>query len=139
MSYAPAEPIVKTATSINWIQNGILFSKNTGDEKITLDEAKTITSAFRKLSPVPLPLLVDLAIPKGQTREAREYFAKDPTHLETYTAVGLLISNPISKVLANFFLGLNKPDRPTKLFTNIEEAVLWLSEFKGRLDEKKIA
>jgi hypothetical protein len=31
--------------------------------------------------------------------------------------------------MGNFFLGLNKPHFPTKLFTSEEKAEVWLKEF----------
>lgn len=121
---------LRTPTSENWVEDGILFSRNVGVEVIDLEEARLITEAFARLAPGGRPLLVDLASPKGQTRGAREYFAKDPIHTQYYTAVALLVSNPISRVLANFFLGMNKPLRPTRLFTDKAEAIEWLQQFR---------
>lgn len=95
-----------------------------------MEEARQISGVFARLAPMGRPLFVDLASPKGQSREAREYFAKDPVHTQYYTAVALMVSNPISRVLTNFFLGMNKPVRPTRLFTDKAEALEWLQQFR---------
>jgi hypothetical protein len=41
-------------------------------------------------------------------------------------AFAILIDSSVSRVVGNFFLGINKPAVPTKLFTNEKEAVKWL-------------
>lgn len=122
--------VVTTRTSSNWIEDGILFSSNNGAFEIDLEEARKITQAFRQLSDQPLPLVVDLGSPKGQTKQARDYFATNPDHISTYSAVALLVSNPIARILANFYLGLNKPDRPTRLFTSVDAAKEWARSFR---------
>lgn len=74
------------------------------------------------------PLLVDLRVVKSQTAEARAYLA-GPEGVRVSQAVGLLIGSPVSRVLGNFYLGLNKPSTPTRLFTSEEEAQAWLRSF----------
>ena len=120
---------IPTATSLNWFAGGILYSRNTGTELIDLTEAQHISRVFEELSPTPAPLLVDLGSPKGQTKEARTFFSSAPEHLARYSAVALLVTNPIAKILANFYLGLNKPQRPTRLFTDVPAAEAWLRSF----------
>ena len=131
MKYSPVEPVARTKNSENWLENGIIVSRNTGNSVIELSEAQELTCAFEKFCAGhgPRPLMVDLATPKGQSRETREYFSNNPRHLATYSAAALLISNPISRVLANFYLGLNRPQRPTRLFTDYHQAMQWLKVF----------
>ena len=126
----PDSGVVKTAKSLNWIENGILFSLPINKAYLDIDEAKAITKAFQKLSPVPLPLFVDLHTITGQSSETREYFSSDPVHITTYAAVALFVSNPVARVIANIFMGLVKPAHPTKLFTDYDQALEWLSQYK---------
>jgi hypothetical protein len=65
----------------------------------------------------------------GETR-VRDYFANDPVHLQTYSACALLVGSAVSKVLANFFMGLNKPKKPTRMFTSQDEAIHWLEGYR---------
>jgi len=126
----PDQGVVRTPRSKHWVDDGILFS--ICDEMSYLDfaEAKAITAAFIQLSTKPLPLFVDLNTASGQSSEARKYFASDPDHVATYSAVALFVSNPVAKVIANVYMGLVKPKKPTRLFTDIEEALAWLEQFK---------
>jgi len=45
-------------------------------------------------------------------------------------AVAFLICSISQKLLGNFYLNFNKPLKPTRIFTNLEDAVLWLREFR---------
>ena len=65
-------------------------------------------------------------------RESRNYASGKEVSKIT-EAMALLIKSPVSKVLGNIFLGINKPPYPTKLFTDKEEAIKWL---KGVKNEK---
>lgn len=120
---------LETPKSFNWIEDGILHSVAKDKAYLDIEDAIAITRAFQELSPSPIPLLVDLARTTGQSPETRKYFSADPIHISSYSAVALLVSNPVGKVLANFYLGLNKPSKPTRLFTSKEEALKWLQEF----------
>jgi len=45
------------------------------------------------------------------------------------SARALLIESLVGQVIANFFISLNKPTVPTRLFTSEVEAVAWLKTF----------
>ena len=54
---------------------------------------------------------------------------------EGYSEHKLQISRGIDAwyIVGNFFIGLNKPKFPTKLFTQEKEAVIWLKKMKGTI------
>jgi hypothetical protein len=60
----------------------------------------------------------------SQDSEARRIYARgmDP---ETFYAVALVVSNPISRAIGSFFIGLTKPGVPTKIVGTIDEGILW--------------
>ena len=60
--------------------------------------------------------------------EARHHFSVKDRDSKT-CAFGILIGSTTSRVLGNFYLGINKPTVPTKLFDNEEEAIKWLKQF----------
>ena len=70
-------------------------------------------------------LLVDLNNLIGVTKEART-MVSNPDMTKTHKAVAMLVSNPLTRLIASFFLGLNKPKFPIKSFTNSDDAILWL-------------
>jgi hypothetical protein len=71
------------------------------------------------------PVVVDMTELMSMEREARLYFAGAET-AQVEAAVAILIRSPLSRAIGNFFMGLNKPLFPTRLFTSEEEAVAWL-------------
>lgn len=74
------------------------------------------------------PLLIDSRGIKSMTRDARNQFSTRGRESNTI-AFGILIDSSISKVIGNFFMGINKPAVPTRLFDNEEEAIVWLKKF----------
>jgi hypothetical protein len=94
---------------------------------LDLDLAQRTTPVLEQVTEgQPRPLLVDCRNLRGQTREARVYFASEPSHVRHYTAVALVVGNALSRVIANFFIGINKPDKPTRLFDDPNQAIEWL-------------
>src|SRR5437879_923457 len=71
------------------------------------------------------PLMVDLTNVIKMTQECRQHFASEE-HAATFNKCALIVSSPVSKLIGNFFLGLNKPLKPTRLFTSKEEGLKWL-------------
>ena len=73
-------------------------------------------------------VLVDLRDITQISKEARDYFANERT-ASIQRATALLVHSPVSRVIGNFFMGLNKPVSPTRMFTDLEMAVQWLHRF----------
>src|SRR4051794_460290 len=103
--------VVRSGPARTWFDEaqGIIFVEL--DEKAVLDiaQAREATVAMNKVGGgIPRPLFVDFTNMKSQTKECRDYYAKNPDHIKTYSAIAILVSNPLSSVFANFFIGLNK-------------------------------
>lgn len=75
------------------------------------------------------PLLIHTNKMKHITREAREYLASEEG-CQKIKSCAILTDSILTKVIANFFLQINKPLVPSKLFTNEESARKWLSKNK---------
>ncbi len=60
----------------------------------------------------------------SQDSEARRVYSEKMN----FFAAALIVTNPISRAIGSFFLGLSKPKFPTKLFDNYENAVAWIRE-----------
>jgi hypothetical protein len=69
-------------------------------------------------------LLIDMRQSGIMNKEARAIFASDDSWVY---AVALWVGSPMSTVIANFFLGVNRVPRPTRLFTKEADAVAWLT------------
>lgn len=107
----------------------IIIGRFRDGAEVTGDDARENVALCRRMNAGgKRPVLVDLRAIKSQTAEARAYLA-GPEGSAICQAVGLLIGSPVSRVLGNFYLGLNKPVVPTRLFTSEEEAQAWLRSF----------
>jgi hypothetical protein len=77
---------------------------------------------------VKFPILVDTRPMKSITGAARKHFSTNGRDTKI-SAMALLVGSPISKVIGNFFIGLNKPEVPAKLFNSESDALRWLNQF----------
>ncbi len=75
-------------------------------------------------------VLIDMRQTTKVSREAREYYAGVRT-ASIQRATALLISSPVTVVIANFFMGFNRPLSPTRLFTAPGPVIEWLRGFDG--------
>ncbi|MDX5417985.1 MAG: hypothetical protein LPK09_02130 [Hymenobacteraceae bacterium] len=74
------------------------------------------------------PSLFDITKVKQSTKEARDYMANEGN--AGVAASAILVSSPMVKMAANFYIKVNKPKNPTRMFTDRNEAVEWLKQFK---------
>lgn len=65
------------------------------------------------------------------SKEAREFVAKGE-HKDFIAAEAFVIQSLAQKILGNFYLKINNPVVPAKIFTNKEDAVQWLDTFKHK-------
>jgi len=122
--------VIETSISKVWLdEEGIIQEKVHAGSIVDLEVAKEEIAAYAVLCKYEArPLLVDIRNVKSVTGEARSHLAGEEGAKVT-RAVALLIGSPLSRIMGNFFLGLNKPSFPSKLFTSEEEALIWLRGF----------
>ena len=90
---------------------------------------KMVETALRLAgSAAPCPTVVVAGGVKAVTREAREFFAQSDENRSVSSCVALVVNSPVARVIGNFFMGLNKPRIPTRLFKSVEDALPWLTE-----------
>jgi len=75
------------------------------------------------------PILSDFRKVKSGSRKARERLSEKDGG-EKVSAVAVLVSSNVHKVLFNFFNSIYKAPAPTKLFTDKEKALEWLEQYK---------
>lgn len=74
-----------------------------------------------------VPVLVDMRGARKIDKPSRDYYKNNAT--EYFVAGAIIISSPLSKIIANFFLGLNRPPMPMKIVNSEEEGVRWLKAY----------
>ena len=74
------------------------------------------------------PLLVDMHDTGPLDRPTRAELTR---RSDLQSAVALIVGTPLTRMMANFFLSVNKPQFPTRLFDNEASAVAWLQALVG--------
>ena len=98
----------------------------------TLADAVEIIAAIKKLSQdKPRPFYSDVRKVQSVTKAARDYFAR-PENQEFIRANAILVHSPLNRMLANFYLRVNKPTLPTQMFTQESDAINWLRTYLER-------
>lgn len=109
--------------------SGIVKCKAFKGSLLTLENAKENIEAVKTLANgKTVPVLVDITETKGGDKEARDYLASKEV-ASVQSACALLVSSPLSQLIGNFFLGLNKTHFPTRLFKDEGKAIDWLKKF----------
>ena len=121
-----AKPPVFTTTLD---KRGFILSKVHPGSEIGLNEAKGNTQAVIDISGgANYPIFVDIREIKSISKEARDHFSMRGRK-PNVTAIAMLVSSPLSRIIGNFFLGLNKPVVPTRMFTSETEAITWMIRY----------
>jgi hypothetical protein len=112
----------------SFIADGYILTKVKSGAEIGLNDAKENTEIVINLSKGKnFPILVDLREIKSISKEARDHFSMRGRKPHV-TAIAMLVNSPVSRIVGNFFLGLNKPTVPTRLFNSQKEAVNWIAK-----------
>lgn len=94
--------------------------------KIELEHAIEMVSIRKKATNnVPRLVIMDGTNIINVSKEARDYLSSEEA-TEGIIAGAFIVDSPLTKILGNFFLKISKPNKPSKLFTNREEATEWL-------------
>jgi hypothetical protein len=114
-----------------WIEDGIIQCLFSSGLVITEEIATSIVRERIRISEGgTYPGLIDTTPMRYITQEARAYLAKGDG-IRCLSAGAFLINSKVQAIFVNFFLMINKPAIPAKLFTDRKKAIFWLQQFKG--------
>lgn len=125
---ADARGVVETRTERLWLHpEGYVIAEVRPGLVADLDDAIVNVAACWELAAgIPRVLLLDMrAHSTSATRECREYYAGAEAQ-QVNLAVAMLVRSNVSRILGNFFLGVNKTRFPFRMFTDLHEAIAWL-------------
>ena len=107
------------------LREGILFGRYKV-KKLDFAVVKSAT-AFRKkmMQGREIPAIADISIVKQVDKEARQ-FLSSPEAGENISALAVIIDNPVTRIVGNFFIKFNQPAYPLRFFPNVEEAMMWI-------------
>jgi len=120
--------VVESSYGTTWIEDGVLFYVYKSNVIIDLKAAKEIIAErTRLLQGEKRPLLTDIRGVRYFDKEARDFFAR-ASGLVKCNAV--LADSPASRLITDFYISVNKPVTPIKIFTDREEAIRYLQSFR---------
>ncbi|MEQ9438628.1 MAG: hypothetical protein RIG62_06250 [Cyclobacteriaceae bacterium] len=108
--------------------NGILYGKY---KVSTIDLATAkIATAFRReiTGGKKIPAVADISCVKHVDKSTRSFFSSEEAG-EDLLALAVILSNPVTRMMGNFFLKFYQPEYPFRFFTNLEQATIWIEEF----------
>lgn len=113
-----------------WIEDDI-FHVVYNIDIVTLPIAKQALETRKQLCcGVDYPMFADIRSLKASDTEASRFMSSAES-TQYLRAGALLVNNQFQKVSGNFFIMVNKPPVPAKLFTSEVEAFAWLQQFKN--------
>lgn len=126
--------ILETRCAEVWLEeDNIIYVSIKHGAEIKLDDVMEVKKTNAKLVGDRKHLLcINISNIKSITKEARDFTGDMETKNERMLAMALIMGSPISRVVGNFYIGLNKPLYPTKLFNDKEKAFKWLKGFLNK-------
>jgi hypothetical protein len=95
---------------------------------ITHDVALQIFELGLQITDIPRPTLVLMTDMARVDRQSRAFFASEE-YMRLCSQTALVVGSPVSRVIGNFFVGLNRPSYPVKIFDDAKLAAEWLQGF----------
>lgn len=110
--------------------NGIIEALCSDNFTYEVEHLKTNMECILSWAKDERKLMLNIAAPYSSiSAEARKFIADTP-HLECLIAEAFVIHSLAHRILASFFIKIDKPKLPTKFFGNREDAINWLLSFK---------
>ena len=121
----------KTSQGEAWIdQDGILYQDYPYGTEIkledSLEELKIYRTAF--CNGIKRPIIVDISNIKSVSKESRDIYSSEEMG-DIISAAALIVSNPVSRILGNFYMGISKTKMPVRMFATSKDAKNWLKDF----------
>ena len=129
----PEAPRVVASRECPWFrvdlrEDGILAYHPIPGLVLTHEVALQVLVVGMQITDAPRPTLVLMQDMARVEREARAFLASQE-YMRLCSQTALVVGSPVSRVIGNFFVGLNRPSYPYKLFDDPELAAEWLRGF----------
>ena len=119
---------IRTPIGVMWMEEGVLWHRLETTETITEDHAGAVVDAVRELTrDRPVPAVVDMSNIGFATAAARSRFAGSSEE-SNESATALIVRGPASRLMAQAFLKVGRPQRPIAVFTDSRKAANWAKE-----------
>ncbi len=121
----------KTSHGEVWMdEDGVLYQDYSPGTVLkledSLEELKIYRNTFCKEE--KRPIIVDLSNIKTVSKESRDIYSSQEMG-DTISAAALIVSNPVNRIMGNFYMGINKTKMPVRMFTGAMDAKNWLKDY----------
>ena len=114
---------------VNYGHDGIMYVNVVENQDDQVAAQKLVSTAIGEMTEgKKVPMLVEYQVVILPTLESREYWAQEESSPYTLAEAFVMRWLPM-KLIGNFYLNFNKPPRPTRIFSDRDEAVEWLKTF----------
>jgi hypothetical protein len=121
----------KTSQGEAWMdEDGILYQDYPPGSEIILEDSMEELRIYRTsfCKTVRRPIIVDISNVKTVSKGSRDIYSSSET-AEILSAAALIVSNPVSRIMGNFYMGINKTIMPVRMFPTTRDAKNWLKDF----------
>jgi hypothetical protein len=110
--------------------DGVLYQDYPDGAEISIEDSLEELEIYQTTycKDVKRPIVVDISNIKTVSKESRDIYSSEEMG-KTISAAALIVSNPVSRILGNFYMGISKTRMPVRMFARTEEAKNWLKEF----------
>lgn len=114
--------------SIRIVNNQYYYIVLKDDIEFGIEDLIQVVEEARKLGARKLPVLTICPDTTSTNADLLSYLSKNENN--PYSAAdAFVISSTSHSILANFYMKVNKPQRPTKFFSKEVDALEWLKQF----------
>jgi hypothetical protein len=120
------ETVVNRRSDVFWLTERVLGIYIKGPCSLDTDDTDEIFVAFDQLGVVaPTALLADIRTLRGVSLGVRTQMSSE--RAGRYLArVALIADSPLTRTIGNFFMRLNRPPFPLRIFDGEDEGLRWL-------------
>lgn len=112
------------------IKDGILYGTYKKGLRITLTIAQNIVATRLQFTDgKDMPAIIFNQGVISFDKNARDFMAS-PEGAKGLKAAAMMLDSAFSSFLGNFYLSVNKPPMPVRIFTNTAAAEKWIKQFK---------
>jgi hypothetical protein len=99
---------------------------------VTLEQIKAFIAAMKAefADITPFLQVADISQQSNPRKEIRDYLGKTEV-TDLFIANAIVATSLLSKMVGNLYLSFNKPQVPTKIFSNEAAALQWLEQFRN--------
>lgn len=110
-------------------QDGVIQIDTKTTEEYSVEDAKEVTTIIQKIGKgKKFPVLMIVKNYMDVDKETRKFYGSKEATINKI-AEAFVINSSALKIIANFYIRIEKPNIPSKIFTNTEDAITWLKTF----------